>query len=139
MPAADDTPPSLEDALAAHPRCQRVQGVLFTHLEHVPSGEQIHIGFRCFAAEAAPPLRDAIARGDLGAVLGLPPALDADGSPGLSLVRLDIAHIPSGALVGVQPVAYTDYVPSPAAPALILEGAEAAAWADQLRALDQQA
>jgi hypothetical protein len=129
--------PTLEDALAAHPDVDRVEGVLFSHLEHRLSGQQIRVGFRCFASDDAALLR-AFEAGDPSALSGLAPALDDAGAPAVSLVRLDIAHVDDGAIVAAQPVRYVDYRPEPTAPARILTGGDALAWADTLRALDQQ-
>ncbi|MEL6344530.1 MAG: hypothetical protein AAFV53_15545 [Myxococcota bacterium] len=128
---------SLEAAIAAHPRCQRVAGGLFSHLEHTPSGEQIRIDFRCFNVPGAA-LLSAFAQQDPTALTKLALALDDHGHPGISLVRLEIAHTPGGALVGAQPVLYTEYTPTPAAPAVILEGdAAAGRWAKALLHLGQ--
>jgi len=128
---------TLEAALAAHPDVERVEGALFSHLVHRPSGQQIHVGFRCFASDDAA-LRGAFERRDPGALRGLSPALDAAGAPAMSLVRLDIAHVEDGTLVAAQPIRYVDYRPEPTAPAMVLTGHDAFAWADTLRALDQQ-
>lgn len=128
--------PTLEDALAAHPSCSRVQGVLFTNLKHTPTGEQVSIGFRCFDA-TEDDLLQAFEDNRPTALELLSPALDDAGAPATSLVRLDVAHTPSGGLVGVQPVRYVDYRPVPAAPARILEGPDAATWAPVVFALDQ--
>lgn len=133
MPA----PVTLEDALAVHPDIERVEGVLFTHLQHVPSGDQVHMGFRCFASDDASLLRAFAAR-DPAALAALPAALDDSGLPAVSLVRLDIALVADGSLVGAQPVRYVEYRPEPAAPSMILTGVAARAWVDALRALDQQ-
>ena len=132
MPA----PPTLEDALAAHPSCARVQGVLFTRLHHVPTGESVRIGFRCFNATDKDLLAAFLANQPT-ALAALAPALHEDGTPAATLVRLEVAHTPSGSLVAVQPVRYTDYQSVPAAPARILEGPEAARWAPVLLELDQ--
>ena len=128
----------LEDVLAARPRCVREQqGVLFSSLCYRPSDEQISLGFRCFAVDGEA-LLDAFLRRDFAGLEGLAPALDAEGQPTVSGVRLDIARVPSGRLVGVQPVGYTeDYVPTPAAPAVVLDGEDALALAALMRRLDQ--
>ncbi len=129
-------PPTLEDALAAHPSCARVQGLLFTGLRHVPTGESVRIGFRCFDATDEDLLKAFLANQPT-ALAALAPALNEDGMPAATLVRLEVAHTPSGGLVGVQPVRYVHYQPVPAAPARILEGASAADWAPVLLELDQ--
>ena len=128
---------TLETALASHPEIERVQGVLFTQLEHRPSGQQVRIGFRCFAVDDAA-LLEAWQAADPAALAALPPALDDDGAPALSLVRLDIAHVEDGALVGAQPIRYVDYQPEPTAEARIFTGDAALAWSATLRTLDQQ-
>ena len=128
--------PSLEDALAGHPSCSRVQGLLFTRLLYTPSGEHVSIGFRCFRGEDSALLR-AFEANHPDAIATLEPALRPDGEPATSLVRLDLAHVPSGGIVGLQPVRYVDYQAVPAAAARILEGEAAAAWAAAVFALDQ--
>lgn len=132
------TPPleTLETALAGHPSCTRTAKELFTRLTHRPSGNPIHIGFRCFSCPLEP-LLAAFATGDLAAVAALPLAVDDNGSPAINTVRIDLAHVPGGDLVAAQPLRYTDYVSEPAAPALILEGAAARELADLVRRLDQ--
>ena len=132
MPA----PPTLEEALAAHPSCARVAGPLFTRLRHVPTGEPVRIGFRCFEGTDED-LLEAFAANQPAAFAALTPARNEDGSPGVSRIRLELAHTPSGSLVGVQPVRYHDYQPVPASPARILEGPEADRWAPVLLELDQ--
>jgi len=127
---------SLEDALAVHPSCQRIQGVLFSQIRH--AGGTVQVGFRCFDCDADR-LLVLFAQRDFEEITRLPFATDAAGEPGTSLVRLDIAHVPGSDLVGAQPVLYSDYVPSPAAPALILEGEEARGWLETFRGLDQTA
>ena len=128
--------PTLEDALAQHPSCSRVKGLLFTSLKHTASGEQVSIGFRCFRG-VDNDLIDAFDANQPEALAALTPALGENDQPATSLVRLDLAHIPSGALVGLQPVRYVDYQPVPAAPARILEGDAASAWAALVFDLDQ--
>lgn len=127
----------LEDALAAHPDVDRVQGVLFSQLEHRPTGALVQIGFRCFAVDDAT-LLAAFERGDPAALVRLDPAHDDAGQPTVGLVRLDIAWVAGGELVAAQPVRYVDYRPEPTAAARIWTGADAAPWAEPLRALDQQ-
>lgn len=134
MPA----PPTLERALGDHPDVDRVQGVLFEHLEHRPSGTHIRVGFRCFTCDEAA-LLAAFRTADPDALAALPPALDGHGAPVPSLVRLDLAWSEDGTLAGCQPVRYVEYRPVPAAPAALWSGEPAQRWAAALRALDQQA
>jgi hypothetical protein len=131
-------PPTLEQALGDHPDVNRVQGVLFEHLEHLPSGTHLQVGFRCFACDGAA-LLDAFASHDPDALAALPPAVDEQGAPVPGLVRLDLAWSEDGTLAGCQPVRYVDYRPVPAAPAALWAGEAAQRWAAALRALDQQA
>jgi len=127
---------TLEAALAGHPSCTRTAKELFTRIIHQPSGNPVHIGFRCFSCPLEP-LLTAFATGDLAAVAALPFAVDDSGSPTINTVRIDLAHVPGGELVAAQPLRYTDYVSEPAAPALILEGTAARGLVDLVLRMDQ--
>ncbi len=128
--------PSLEAAIAAHPSCERVPDGIFTRLRHVASDQEISIGFRSYDGPADA-LVAAFSARDFDALLALPAAIDADGRPRVTTLRLDVAHVPDAALVGLQPVRFEGGALVPAAPALLLEGDDARAWSPSLRSLDQ--
>lgn len=128
---------TLEAALRAHPDVVCVEGLLFEHLELRASGEQIEVGYRCFACDDAS-LLEAFHLADPAALAALPPALDDDGRPIPSRVRLDLAFAPAGTIAGAQPVRYEGYKPVPAAAPRVICGEAARAWADALAALDHQ-
>lgn len=128
--------PSLEAAVASHPRCRRIGAGLFTRLQYIPESEEVHMGWCCFAA-STDELLSALATGRPEALLTLARALDDDGNPTASTTRLDIIRTPSGRLVGFQPVKYEGWSPSPGGAARLFEGADAAVWHGLLETLDQ--
>lgn len=129
----------LSDVLRADPRfTTRRKWLIFSELVYTPTGEKVNEGFRYFTCPAEV-LTAALQRRDLAAVAKLPFALDADGEPDTSAVRLDLAYTASGALAAFQPVEFREYVPTPLSAPVILDGAEAQALRDTLREIDQSA
>jgi hypothetical protein len=130
--------PTLEAVVAALPSCHRTAAGLFTRLEHRPTGQSIHLGYRCFACSDEV-LLTTFLEGGLAAVAALPRATDDQGRPQVSRVRLDLAYTLAGGVVGAQPVRYRAYTPEPAAPAQVAEGADAVCLEALVRGLDQSA
>lgn len=129
--------PTLEMVLAAHPHCTRVHGALFSRLQHRPSQQTIQFGFRCFDADMDVLMSHFSSR-DFNTLAGLSHAQTDDGQPSLSPVRLDIAHVPCGELLALQPMTLCEHRPTPAAEAVVLVGDDAQRWAAVFRTLDQQ-
>lgn len=129
---------NLEEAIASHPRCQRVPAGLFTQLQYLPASEPILMGFCCFSG-TSDDLRDAFAQATPEALLALPLALDDQGAQTVSTVRLELAYTASGNLLAMQPIRYEEWVPTPDDEARILDGAEARPWFEALYPLDVNA
>ncbi|WP_437783466.1 hypothetical protein [Sorangium sp. So ce1097] len=127
----------LSDFLRADPRfTTRRKWLILSELVYTPTGEKVEEGFRYFTCPAES-LTAALARRDFAAIAKLPFALDGEGEPDTSAVRLDLAYTASGAIAAFQPVEYRDHVPTPLSACLFLEGAEAQALRDTLREIDQ--
>lgn len=128
-------PATLEAALAGHPEVERVQGPLFSQLEHRRSGAPLLVGSCCFDTDGESLLR-AFEDGFPEALLALPLALDDAGRRVANTVRLDVGLARDGSLAAMQPVRYEGSVPVPAAEARILVGADATRWLSTLQSLD---
>ena len=129
-------PPTLEESIATHERCRRVPAGLFTRLQYGEGdGEEVWMGFCCFTVPSSE-LLDAFNRRDIAALAALARAVDDEGQPAPSAVRLDLAYTASGRFVGLQPVRYDNWVPIPDAPAWFMEGDEALAVADTVRSMN---
>ncbi|MGK3995829.1 hypothetical protein [Sorangium sp. So ce1024] len=130
---------NLSDFLRADPRfATRRKWLILSELVYTPTGEKVAEGFRYFTCPAES-LTAALARRDFAGIAKLPFALDGEGEPDTSAVRLDLAYTASGAIAVFQPVEYRDYVPTPLSESVVLEGAEAQALRDTLREIDQSA
>ncbi|WP_438022609.1 hypothetical protein [Sorangium sp. So ce233] len=129
----------LSDFLRADPRfTTRRKWLILSEFVYTPTGEKVEEGFRYFTCPVEA-LTAALARRDFAAIAKLPFALDDEGDPDTSAVRLDLAYTASGALAAFQPVEFREHVPTPVAASVVLEGAEAQALRDTLRAIDQSA
>ncbi|WP_437821350.1 hypothetical protein [Sorangium sp. So ce1078] len=127
----------LSDFLRADPRFNtRRKWLILSELVYKPTGEKVEEGFRYFKCPVDH-LNAALARRDFAAIAKLPFALDDEGEPDTSAVRLDLAYTASGALAAFQPVEFRDHAPTPLAASVVLEGAEAQALRDTLREIDQ--
>ena len=93
------------------------------------------MGFCCFTVPFSE-LRDAFNARDIAALAALARAVDDEGQPAPSAVRLDLAYTAGGRFVGLQPVRYDNWVPTPDAPAWFMEGDEALAVADTVRSMN---
>ncbi len=128
---------SLEDFLAKHPNFVKKRKLLvLSELVYQPTSEKVTEGFRYFACAMGGILAALQAR-DFAALEKLPFALDDEGDADTSAVRLDVAYTNSGSVVAVQPVEYKDSMPTPVAPVLLFEGAEARQLLVSAKALDQ--
>ncbi|KYF87095.1 hypothetical protein BE20_02960 [Sorangium cellulosum] len=127
----------LSDSLRADPRfTTRRKWLILSELVYLPTREKVEEGFRYFTCPVEA-LTAALARRDFAAIAKLPFALDAEGDPDTSAVRLDLAYTASGALAAFQPVEFREHVPTPLSASVILEGAEAQALRETLREIDQ--
>ncbi|WP_437278096.1 hypothetical protein WME90_43875 [Sorangium sp. So ce375] len=129
----------LSDCLRADPRfATRRKWLILSELVYTPTGEKVEEGFRYFTCPVEA-LTAALQRRDFAAIAKLPFALDEDGDPDTSAVRLDLAYTASGALAAFQPVEFREHVPTPLSASVVIEGAEAQALRDTLREIDQSA
>ncbi|WP_437944192.1 hypothetical protein WMF27_14165 [Sorangium sp. So ce281] len=129
----------LSDFLRADPRfTTRRKWLILSEFVYTSTGEKVEEGFRYFTCPIGA-LTAALERRDFAAIAKLPFALDEDGDPDTSAVRLDLAYTASGALAAFQPVEFRDHAPTCLSAPLILERAEAQALRDILRELDQSA
>lgn len=127
----------LDDFLKTHPRLERKKKMLvFSELVYKPTGEKVLEGFRYFACDMQQVL-DRFASRDFAALQTLPFAIDNDGDPDTSAVRLDVAFTASGSMVAAQPVEYQNYNPTCVAEVLFLEGEAAKSVVDAVNELDQ--
>jgi len=132
MPIVD-----LDEFLKTDPRFERKRKLLvLSELLYKPTGEKVVEGFRYFACDMAPVL-ELFSRGDFAAMAQLPFAMDNDGDPDTSAVRLDVAFTASGSMVAAQPVEYQNYNPTCVAEVQLLEGDAAKRVVDAVHELDQ--
>ncbi|WP_437575573.1 hypothetical protein [Sorangium sp. So ce887] len=129
----------LSDFLRADPRfTTRRKWLILSELVYTPTGEKVEEGFRYFTCSVEA-LTAALERRDFAAIAKLPFALDDEGEPDTSAVRLDLAYTASGAFAAFQPVEFREHVPTCLSASMVLEGAEARALRDTLREIDQSA
>jgi len=132
--------PRLDEQLTADTQRFEVRKsmLLFKKLHYRASGEKVVEGFRYFSCGIGA-LVSAFEAQDFAAIAKLPFALDDEGDPDTSAVMLDLAYTESGAFIAAQPVEYRDYNPTPVAPMLLFEGAQANACFAIIKQLDQSA
>lgn len=132
MPALD-----LAEFLESSSKFEKHRSMLiFSKRVYRPTGERVIEGFRYFACGATA-VKAAVTSQDVRALLRLPFALDEEGVPHRSAVRVDIAYTESGAFVALQPVELQRRHPVPVAPLLVLEDDAARAVLTSVRHLDQ--
>jgi len=109
---------------------------LFGSFQYTPTGEKAELGFRDFACDLGTVLA-AFQAGGVGALLGLPCALDSDGDAGTSAVAVKLRYTASGSAVALQFEQYRKDEPEPASEVWLLEGAAAQGLIAPIKQLDQ--
>jgi hypothetical protein len=130
--------PRLEDHLKANADKFEIRKsmMVFKKLHYRATGEKVVEGFRYFSCDIGQ-LLAAFNAQDFQAISKLSFALDDENEPDTSSVLLDLAYTESGAFVAAQPVEYQDHNPTPVAPVILLEGAQAKGLIDTFKRLDQ--
>lgn len=130
--------PRLEDHLKALTDKFEIKRsmLVFKNLHYRPTGEKVVEGFRYFTCDIGQ-LLAAFNAQDFQGMTRLGFALDDEGEPDTSGVLLDVAYTASGAFVAAQPVEYQNHFPTPVAPVMLVEGPQAKAYIEAIKALDQ--
>jgi hypothetical protein len=109
---------------------------LFGSFQYTPTGEKADNGFRYFACDVGTVLT-AFRSGNVGALLALPFALDADGEADTSAVAVTMRYTASGSAVALQVEEHRDGKAEPRSEVWLVEGAAGQAVIAQIKQLDQ--